>query len=499
MHFSIIPFGIGYLSDVKTELRLFLMKYYISTIYELEPIPYIGLVDADLLNGGTRHPNLALLKLAGFLKDNGIKFRLIIDNNEDISEFTRIYISKVFSFTPDPLFYTKLKNSLFEDKFVIGGTGYYAVETDIKIFREKRIKDLELLENDPFLNQYRNRRGGHKLMGISMAYQMPYYDLYEEYVNKKIAEGRRKSDFDDYLEYSIGFLTRGCFRHCPFCVNKLEKKVLPYSPLETFLDSTLDKNGKLKRKKIYLWDDNFLAADRKIWKPLLEALIKTNRPFQFRQGLDERIIAESEYGEEIAEMLSKCKYHGDYIFAFDNWKDREKIETALKIWKRHVDKETKFYLFCGYRLTQNSDKKLYQDIWEIFQRIRILMSYGCLGYIMRHEDYHKHPLNNIYIQIARWCNQPQFYKKMSFWEFCYRNQSFWEQRTLKLNVPDLKSYYDFKEEYNNGYYRKIKMTTSLKSVIEFINYFKDKEEELIEMFNYRLIDLINPKLWSNYE
>ena len=48
----------------------------------------IGLVDADLLNGGTRHPNLALLKLAGFLHDNDVKFHLIIDNDEDISSMT---------------------------------------------------------------------------------------------------------------------------------------------------------------------------------------------------------------------------------------------------------------------------------------------------------------------------------------------------------------------------------------------------------------------------
>ena len=31
----------------------------------------IGLVDADLLCNGTRHPNLALLKIAGFFRDNG--------------------------------------------------------------------------------------------------------------------------------------------------------------------------------------------------------------------------------------------------------------------------------------------------------------------------------------------------------------------------------------------------------------------------------------------
>ena len=43
----------------------------------------IGLVDADLLCNGTRHPNLVLMKLAGFLNDNGIDFKLIIDQDED--------------------------------------------------------------------------------------------------------------------------------------------------------------------------------------------------------------------------------------------------------------------------------------------------------------------------------------------------------------------------------------------------------------------------------
>ena len=54
---------------------------------------------------------------------------------------------------------------------------------------------------------------------------------------------------------------------------------------------------------IYLWDDNFLASDPSIWRPLLEQLIETKRPFQFRQGLDERMLAESPYGEEMACLL----------------------------------------------------------------------------------------------------------------------------------------------------------------------------------------------------
>lgn len=40
----------------------------------------IGLCDADLLDNGTRHPNLVLMKIAGFLFDNHILFELILDS-----------------------------------------------------------------------------------------------------------------------------------------------------------------------------------------------------------------------------------------------------------------------------------------------------------------------------------------------------------------------------------------------------------------------------------
>ena len=67
----------------------------------------IGLVDADLLDNGTRHPNLALLKIAGLLHDNNIDFELITDPKADISMFDHIYMSKVFTFTKEPEFYVK--------------------------------------------------------------------------------------------------------------------------------------------------------------------------------------------------------------------------------------------------------------------------------------------------------------------------------------------------------------------------------------------------------
>ena len=179
-----------------------------------------------------------------------------------------------------------------------------------------------------------------------------------------------------------------------------------------------------------------------------------------------------------------------------------KGKKALKIWKRHNPKKgTKFYLFCGFKLTEKSHDKFYKDIWELFQRIRVLMSYGCVGYVMRHEDYHKYEISNLYIQIARWCNQQQFYKKMSFWEFAYRNQSYWEENTLKIkDRPALKSFQEFEEDLNNGYYGngdgQVKMCLPLQTVMKTLERFPQHREELLDMFNYKMVNLINPKLWE---
>ena len=59
---------------------------------------------------------------------------------------------------------------------------------------------------------------------------------------------------------------------------------------------------------------------------ILDELIATNKPFQFRQGLDMRLMTHAK-----AEKLASVKYYGDYIFAFDHIEDRELISSKLKI------------------------------------------------------------------------------------------------------------------------------------------------------------------------
>lgn len=390
-----------------------------------------GIVDIDLLDNGTRHPNLALMKIAGYLKDKNISYELIFDDNVEINTFDYIYASKVFTFSKEPSFFKDFKNT---EHLFKGGTGYYAEEDDIFLFNQLRDNDMTRLENDPLLPNF------------SMAHQMPDYYLYDQYIKNEINKGKKESHYKDYKFFSIGFLTRGCIRKCPFCINKNINYVLNYSKLEDFVDNN--------RSKIYLWDDNFLASNN--WKELLQQLIDTNKSFQFRQGLDIRLIT-----EEKAEMLSKSRYYGDFIFAFDRWKDREMIEKKLSIWMKYAKhKTTKFYLFCGYKISD--DNSIIQDVIILFKRIEILMRYGCLGYVMRHENHKNHPLFNIYTQIARWCNQPQFYKKMSFKEFIYRNQ-YWTKTDREC--------------------------MSLRTYNKFLSYFDPYKDELEYYFNLKYEEL----------
>lgn len=475
---------------------IYLTGYNLFSCYRKKASKKIGLVDADLLCNGTRHPNLALLKIAGYLFDNNISFELITDSNADISQYAHIYMSRVFTFTEEPAFY--LNASVSEQKkFHLGGTGFYANEKSISKFRKLREEDMNRLTHDKFLNKYTCKHTGKP--GINMAVQMPYYHLYDEFIEKQVKLGFKRDKYKDYEQYSIGFLTRKCFRHCPFCVNKLEDGVVPYSKLEWFHDK--------KRPHVYFWDDNFLAAPYELWKPTLQYLIDNKISFQFRQGLDERLIAEDEHGEEMAAMLGQSRYHGDFIYAFDNWKDREVIERALKIWKRNCPKKgTKFYLFCGFMQTTDNFDKFYRDIWELFQRIKILMQYGCVGYVMRHEDYKNSPLANIYVQIARWCNQQAFYKKMSFWEYTYRNQTFWEEQA-GFDVPyKLKTFIEFEHDLQTGYYERTdqrgkvrKICRPLKTVLNLLEMYPQHRVELLEMFDYKMMNLVNPTLWLNHD
>ena len=361
----------------------------------------IGIIDADLI-GRKKHrfPNLACMKLSGFHKDKGDTVQLVT-NYDNLSQYDKVYVSKVFTDTPIPVEILSLPNVEY------GGTGF-AWDKAIPL-----PSDIE--------------------------HHMPDYTLYDEWVENCIASGKKPSEFKMYTDYSIGFLTRGCFRKCGFCVNKHYNQVEFHANLSEFYNPF--------RKKICFLDDNFFGYKNCI--NIMKELKNINKPIIFKQGLDIRLLTPKK-----CELLFSLKYDGDYIFAFDNYDDYDLIHEKLELIRQYTPSaRIKFYVLVGYK---NTD---IEDIIEMWERIALLMRYRCLPYIMRYRSetdapYEQSAYRGVYIYTAKWCNQPPIFKKMSFREFCEKdncnakNGDKASMRALKLieeQYPDVaKKFFDLK-------------------------------------------------------
>ena len=334
------------------------------------------------------------MKISAYHKSGGADVFLKTDYN-NLESFDKVFISKVFTDTPIDEKVLSLTNVQY------GGTGFYY---------DKAPKLPDEIEHI-----------------------FPDYHLYDSWVYDQIQNGVKPIELKYYTDYSIGFLIRGCFRQCQFCVNRNYKQVFVHSPLEEFHDPA--------RPKICLLDDNFLGSS--CWKEKLLELQSTGKPFQFNQGLDERLLT-----KEKCEILFSSKYDGDYKFAFDNIEDAELIENKLKMIRQYTNRSIKFYVFCGFD-RKNIWNGLFwkQDILDIMARIEILMKYHALPYIMRFMRYKESPYEKLYTELARWCNQPAFIKKKSFREFAKIREGSINWRTMlkaESEIIGLTKYFDMK-------------------------------------------------------
>ena len=322
----------------------------------------VGIIDADLL-GRKRHrfPNLCCMKISSYHKKLGDTVELLMEY-DGISKYDQVYIAKVFTDTIVPLGVIELPNVTY------GGTGFF----------------------------YDKAKG----LPQEIEHSFPDYHLYDQWIEQMVKSGEDIRKFYWYTDFSIGYVTRGCFRKCPFCVNQKYSKVFKASPLSEFLDNT--------RKYVCLLDDNFLGLPE--WEQALQELNQCGHKFHFKQGLDERLIT-----NHSAQLLSNSNLVRDLIFAFDNIEDQEVIKEKLKILREYMPTKTmKFYVFCGFDREQKYTQEFFkQDLLDTFERIRILMKHKCLPYIMRHKDYLTSPFKGTYVNLARWCNQPGIFKKKS--------------------------------------------------------------------------------------
>lgn len=291
----------------------------------------IGLLAVD-----SNYPNLALMKLSAAHKANGDN----VDWYNPFDTYDTVYLSKIFSFTddyPHPIVNAELVKR--------GGTGY-----DYTTTLPAEIDSLQ-----------------------------PDYSLYPGI---------------DYRT-AYGFLTRGCIRHCKWClVPKKEGYVKPYMDIEQ-----IAING---RNRVVLMDNNILAIDYGIQQ--IEKIVKLGIHVDFNQGLDARLIT-----DDVAQLLAKVKWISKLRLACDTPAQIDECDRA-------IDRLEK-YGFYGWYIIYCI---LNGDINECYERVNHWRKRGkrFLPFCQPYRDLTK---PNVIPQwqkdMAHWANKRQLFSTCDFKDF----------------------------------------------------------------------------------
>ncbi len=316
----------------------------------------IGLIDVD----GHNFPNIPLMKLSAWHKRNGdsVEWYKPLFHGFPNEPLDKVYMSKVFSFTPDYPYYINAR------EISKGGSGYciewmggkeiYHIENDIKLAKE-----------------------------IETIY--PDYSIYYE----KMPEIR---------DTAYGFLTRGCPRCCNFChvASKEGKCSVKVADLDTFWQG---------QKNIVLLDPNITAC--KDWKELFHQLIDSKAWIDFSQGIDIRLMT-----EEKAELITQMKIKNVH-FAWDKYEDKDIVIPKFKMFQEisgYDHRKMTVYILCNFNTTFEQD----------LDRVYTIRALGYNPYVMLYNKKNI-PQGDKLKHLQRWVNNRIIFRTCGkFEDFDYK-------------------------------------------------------------------------------
>lgn len=283
----------------------------------------IGLIDVD----GHNFPNLALMKISTYHKSLGDS----VEWAYPMGVYDVVYQSKVFDDTYSP----DIDWTPQADTIIKGGTGYGL---------DNRLPD-------------------------EIEHLYPDYDLYPE-LTKNTA---------------YGYLTRGCPRHCEFCIvgDKEGLRSVKVADLSEFWRG---------QKYIKLLDPNLLCCRERL--DLLEQLADSKAYVDFTQGLDIRAI-----NPDVIERINRIRLK-EIHFAWDN--PKQDLTTDFAYYAGAA--KHKPHGSCGtvYVLTNFGS-----TMTENLHRIYTLRDLGYDPYVM---IYDKKSAPQEVRRLQRWCNNRVIFK-----------------------------------------------------------------------------------------
>lgn len=230
-------------------------------------------------------PNYALMKISAYHKARGDSVEWwppIFGDTYDL-----IYSSKIFDFTPE--------NEYLPPTAIRGGTGYADIPINQQLPPE-----------------------------IDAAF--PDYSIYPE------------------CDYAIGYITRGCPNHCPWCVVPAkEGAIKPYRAWEQLV--------RPDSKKLVLMDNNILASEYGIEQ--LESMIGSGYAIDLNQGMDARLV-----DDRIAGILARLKWIRFIRFSCDQTAQIEPIMRTAELLEKHGKKP--YNLFIYLLVTKDVENAAYR-------------------------------------------------------------------------------------------------------------------------------------------
>ncbi len=284
----------------------------------------IGLIDVD---GSKKFPNLALMKISAYHKSRGDT----VEWAYAMEHYDIVYQSKVF----DDTYSRDIDWIPNADVVIKGGTGY----------------------------------GLDNVLPDEIEHQYPDYGLYPD-ITKDTA---------------YGFLSRGCPRHCEFCIVGDEEglRSVKVADLSEFWRG---------QKYIKLLDPNLLCCKDRL--ELLDQLADSRAYVDFTQGLDIRAM-----NPDVIDRINRIRLK-EIHFAWDN--PKQDLRTEFSYYAGAAKHKPHGDFGTVYVLT-NFNSTIEEDLYRIYTLRE-------MGYLPDVRVYDKPNAPKEIRDLQRWCNNRWIFK-----------------------------------------------------------------------------------------